>query len=80
MYIFLKVILVLALDAMDSSGEQHLEISHHIYKRRLDLEGNPIEEPKRENITIKIKSESTKVSYFYLRDNLLTQTIYKTRN
>lgn len=56
--------LVLALDAMDSSGEQHLEISHHIYKRRLDMEGNPLEEPKRENITVKVKSESTKVLLF----------------
>lgn len=47
---------------MDSSGEQHLEVSHTIYKRRIDLEGNALEEPKRENITIKVKSESTKVS------------------
>lgn len=47
---------------MDTSGEQHLEISHTIYKRRLDLEGNPLEEPKRENITIKIKNDTTKVS------------------
>lgn len=43
---------VLALDAMDSSGEQHLQIDHNIYKRKLDLEGKPIEEPKKENITI----------------------------
>ncbi|KAG5870033.1 hypothetical protein JTB14_026614 [Gonioctena quinquepunctata] len=43
----------LALDAMDSSGEQHLEINHNIYKRRLDLEGSPIEEPVKEDITIK---------------------------
>lgn len=51
---------------MDSSGEQHLEISHTIYKRRLDLEGNPLEEPKRENITIKVKNDTTKVcSYFF---------------
>lgn len=52
---------VLALDAMDSSGEQHLEVSHTIYKRRIDLEGNALEEPKRENITIKVKSGTTKV-------------------
>ncbi|XP_017784740.1 PREDICTED: endoplasmic reticulum-Golgi intermediate compartment protein 3 [Nicrophorus vespilloides] len=45
----------LALDAMDSSGEQHLEIDHNIYKRRLDLEGNPIEEPQKEDITIQTK-------------------------
>lgn len=37
---------------MDSSGEQHLQIDHNIYKRKLDLDGKPIEEPKKENITI----------------------------
>lgn len=50
---------------MDSSGEQHLEINHNIYKRKLDLEGKPIEEPKKENITIKIKPNTTVVSYFW---------------
>ncbi|GBP21500.1 Endoplasmic reticulum-Golgi intermediate compartment protein 3 [Eumeta japonica] len=35
---------------MDSSGEQHLQIDHNIYKRRLDLSGQPIEEPKKEEI------------------------------
>ncbi|XP_055598204.1 endoplasmic reticulum-Golgi intermediate compartment protein 3 [Uranotaenia lowii] len=39
-----------SLDAQDSTGEQHLHIDHDIYKRRLDLEGNPIEAPKKENI------------------------------
>uniref|UniRef100_A0A1B6I9N7 Endoplasmic reticulum-Golgi intermediate compartment protein 3 n=1 Tax=Homalodisca liturata TaxID=320908 RepID=A0A1B6I9N7_9HEMI len=38
----------LALDAMDTSGEQHLHIEHNIFKRRLDLAGNPIEDPKKE--------------------------------
>lgn len=41
---------------MDSSGEQHLQIDHNIYKRRLDLEGRPIEEPKKEDITIPTKA------------------------
>lgn len=49
--------LVLALDAMDSSGEQHLQIDHNIYKRKLDLEGKPIEEPKKENIIITEKKK-----------------------
>lgn len=40
----------LVLDAMDSSGEQHLQMEHNIHKRRLDLNGNPIEEPKKEEI------------------------------
>lgn len=47
---------VISLDAMDSSGEQHLQIDHNIYKRRLSLEGNPIEDPVKEDITIKSKS------------------------
>ena len=29
----------LGLDAMDVSGEQHIDIEHNIYKRRLDLQG-----------------------------------------
>lgn len=33
---------------MDSSGEQHLRLDHDIYKSRLDIDGNPIEEPKKE--------------------------------
>lgn len=41
------IILVLSLDAMDTTGEQHLQIEHNIFKRRLDLSGKPIEEPKK---------------------------------
>lgn len=40
----------LSLDAMDSTGEQHLHIEHNIYKRRLNLHGHPIEEAKKEDI------------------------------
>ena len=36
------------IDAMDTSGETHIDIVHNIYKRRLDLEGQPIEDPQRE--------------------------------
>ncbi|XP_065074335.1 endoplasmic reticulum-Golgi intermediate compartment protein 3-like [Ochlerotatus camptorhynchus] len=39
-----------SLDAQDATGEQHLHIEHTIYKRRMDLQGNPIEEPKKEDI------------------------------
>lgn len=35
---------------MDSAGDQHLHIDHDIFKRRLDLEGNPIDEAKKEDI------------------------------
>lgn len=45
----------LSLDAMDSAGDQHLHIDHNIYKRRVDLHGNPIEEPKKENIATSTK-------------------------
>ncbi|XP_037042799.1 endoplasmic reticulum-Golgi intermediate compartment protein 3 [Bradysia coprophila] len=47
----------LSLDAMDSAGDQHLHIDHNIYKRRLDLEGNQIEEAKKEEI---LTSSTTK--------------------
>lgn len=39
-----------SLDAQDATGEQHLHIDHNIYKRRLDMQGNPIEAPKKEDI------------------------------
>lgn len=32
---------------MDTTGEQHLKIDHNVYKRRLDLSGKPLEDPKR---------------------------------
>ncbi len=38
----------LSLDAMDVSGEQHIGIEHNVFKRRLDLDGRPLEDPKRE--------------------------------
>ncbi|XP_060534210.1 endoplasmic reticulum-Golgi intermediate compartment protein 3 [Cylas formicarius] len=52
----------LALDAMDSSGEQHLQIQHSIFKRKLDLNGNQIEEAKKEDITIKAKNDTQMVA------------------
>ncbi|XP_038209767.1 endoplasmic reticulum-Golgi intermediate compartment protein 3 [Zerene cesonia] len=55
----------LVLDAMDSSGEQHLQMDHNIYKRRLDLNGNPIEEPKKEEIIIStsyVKNNSSEIA------------------
>ena len=39
----------LGIDAMDVSGEQHIDIDHNVFKRRLDLSGNPIEEPQKEH-------------------------------
>lgn len=50
---------------MDSSGDQHLHIEHNIFKRRLDLQGNPIEEAKKEDIaTSKTMPKKESVSIF----------------
>jgi len=41
----------LSLDAQDVSGDQHLDIEHNIFKRRLDLEtGKPIDEPEKHEV------------------------------
>lgn len=58
----------LSLDAMDSAGDQHLHIDHDIFKRRLDLEGNPIDEAKKEEIitSTTMKKENI-VSYCRIR-------------
>lgn len=39
--------LVLVLDAVDNSGETHLQVDHNIYKRRLNLEGQHISDPEK---------------------------------
>ncbi|KAI5704141.1 endoplasmic reticulum-Golgi intermediate compartment protein 3-like [Diaphorina citri] len=49
----------LALDAVDSSGEQHLHVEHNIYKRRLDLDGKPIQEPQKEVVNAVKKKKVT---------------------
>jgi endoplasmic reticulum-Golgi intermediate compartment protein 3 len=46
------------LDAMDSTGEQHLHIDHNIYKRRINLNGIPIEEAKKEDIQTSTSKKS----------------------
>lgn len=53
----------LALDAVDSSGDQHLHIDYNIYKRRLDLNGNPIEPPQKESKLYKKKNYTLKKFY-----------------
>lgn len=40
----------ISLDAMDISGEQHLDVKHNIYKKRLDPTGKVVEPPKQENL------------------------------
>ncbi|RWS22273.1 endoplasmic reticulum-Golgi intermediate compartment protein 3-like protein [Leptotrombidium deliense] len=39
----------LSIDAIDVSGEQHINIVNNIYKRRLNEKGDPIEEPERDD-------------------------------
>lgn len=41
---------IISLDAMDISGEQHLDVKHNIFKKRLDPTGKVVEPPKQENI------------------------------
>ncbi|XP_033207625.1 endoplasmic reticulum-Golgi intermediate compartment protein 3 [Belonocnema kinseyi] len=52
---------LLSLDAMDTTGEQHLHIEHNIFKRRLDLNGRPIEDPKKTDIMDPRKSTEKSV-------------------
>lgn len=37
---------------MDTSGEQHLQMDHNIFKKRVDLSGNTIDEPTKHEIAI----------------------------
>lgn len=49
----------LTLDAMDSSGDQHLHIDQNVYKRKLGLEGNPLKETAtKEEITTAGKGDT----------------------
>lgn len=52
----------LSLDAMDSTGEQHVHIEHDVFKRRMDLHGNPIDQAKKENITMTKLTGTTTVT------------------
>lgn len=57
---------------MDSAGDQHLHIDHNIYKRRVDLDGNPIEEAKKEEI-----QSSTTRKENVVRTKLIKSLIYE---
>ncbi|KAH7331842.1 hypothetical protein KP509_20G053000 [Ceratopteris richardii] len=41
---------IISLDAMDVSGEQHLDVKDDIFKRRLDSMGRVLERPKQERV------------------------------
>ncbi|XP_076069663.1 endoplasmic reticulum-Golgi intermediate compartment protein 3 [Oratosquilla oratoria] len=44
---------------MDLSGEQHINIQHNIYKRKLDIDGRPIEDPVKQETIGHNDSKST---------------------
>lgn len=46
-FLIIKKKIVLVLDAVDNSGETHLQVDHNIYKRRLNLEGQHISDPEK---------------------------------
>lgn len=46
-YIINKTFVVLGIDSVDSSGETHLQVDHNVYKIRLNLDGQPISDPKK---------------------------------
>lgn len=52
----------LSLDAMDSAGDQHLHIDHNIFKRRVDLNGDPIDEAFKEIIVTSTTKKENIVS------------------
>lgn len=58
--------IVLALDAVDNAGETHLKVDHNIYKRRLNLEGQPISDPEKSDGKI----------YFDIFENFIVVSIY----
>lgn len=42
---------------MDSAGDQHLQIDHDIFKRRMNLAGQPIDEAVKEDIMLTTEKE-----------------------
>lgn len=47
---------------MDSAGDQHLHIDHNIFKRRVDLNGDPIDEAVKEMIVTPTVKKDNNVS------------------
>lgn len=50
---------------MDTTGEQHLQIEHNIYKRRLDLDGKPLQEPQKTGETFVPSCQYLLFFYFH---------------
>lgn len=61
----------LSLDAMDSSGDQHLRVDHDIFKHRLDLQGNPLKEvdPIKEIVAVSPSNKNTTCGSCYGAEN-----------
>jgi hypothetical protein len=47
----------LSVDAMDVSGEQQIDVDHHLWKQRIDLQGNKIDETPEKEGTVYINNE-----------------------
>ncbi|CAE1330597.1 ERGIC3 [Acanthosepion pharaonis] len=52
----------LSTDAMDASGEQQIDVEHNLYKRRLDLQENPITDAVEKHEVGTGKDNSTEAS------------------
>lgn len=65
----------LSLDAMDSSGDQHLRVDHDIFKHRLDLQGNPLKEvdPIKEIVAVSPSNKNTTCGSCYGAEHNSTQ-------
>ena len=48
---------LLSLDVMDISGEQHLDVSHTVYKTKLDKEGNIVGDAELHELHGKVSSD-----------------------
>ena len=58
----------LSVDAMDVSGESQIDIDHHMFKQRLDLDGNPINEaPVKEDVGSDTDDKAANVRIIHMK-------------
>lgn len=67
----------LSLDAMDSSGDQHLRVDHNVFKHRLDLQGNPLKktEPIKEIVVVSPSNKNNSCGSCYGAEYNSTQYV-----